>query len=113
MPFIASPHPIAAAGRRRGLRAAPRARRGVSAVEYALILGLIACGLGVGAVQFGPTFDRALAPIERAFAAVLGGAAPRALSPAPPTGGPPGLPGPGASGTGGGAMGGGGGTSSF
>jgi Flp pilus assembly pilin Flp len=96
---------------RRGLVGASR-RRGTSAVEYALILGLVACGVGVGVVQFGPALDQTYAAIERAVATVagLGGAAPQtsALTPPapPPTGGGPGRPGSGPSG-------GGGGTTSF
>src|SRR5262245_40060389 len=101
---------------RRGLAGATR-RRGTSAVEYALILGLVACGVGVGVVQFGPALDRTFATIERALAMVPGLTAPPPNGPmlppsSPPTAGPPGLPGPGTSG-GGSAPLGGGGTSSF
>ena len=103
------------ASARRGLVGAAR-RRGTSAVEYALILGLVACGVGVGVVQFGPAIDQTFATIERALAMVPGLGSPTAqnfsLPPPspPPTGGPAG---PGTSGGGSGPLGGGGGTSSF
>jgi Flp pilus assembly pilin Flp len=103
----ATPQTSVRAPARRGLAAAA-SRRGTSAVEYALILGLVACGLGVGIVQFGPAIDQTFATIERALAMVPGLGAPAVQNLAPPS-----PPGPGTSGGGSGPLGGGGGTSSF
>ena len=100
---------ISPASRRRllpGLRGRA-GRRGTSAVEYALITGLVACGLGVALVEFGPPLHQTFAAIERALD---GG-------PGPPlsgsSGGPGGIPPGSGGGSGGGTGGGGTGTSSI
>lgn len=96
--------PAACRRRLSGLRGRA-GRRGTSAVEYALIAGLVTCGLGVALVEFGPPLHQTFAAIERA----LDGGPGSSLSGS--SGGPGGIP-PG-SGAGGGTGGGGSGTSSI
>jgi len=83
-------------------------RRGASAVEYALIAGLVTCGIGVALVEFGPPLNQTFAAIERALD---GGPGPSLSGSSGGPGSPP--PGSGSGSNGGGTGGGGTGTSSI